>query len=89
MAKVKDVWSTFGEFEIEFKNFDSITDFCFEFMPSSIEVVEPVDLKMSSKELEGVFNDVLAKLQQYDMTLKKIILQQRSLITKDDEKVGK
>lgn len=84
MEKLPNVWSTFGEFEIQFSNLDSITDFCFEFMPSSIEIMEPENIKLNSKELEGSLNDVIAKLHQYDMVLKKIILQQQEKIKKNE-----
>ncbi|MFH1376395.1 MAG: hypothetical protein ABIH25_02055 [Candidatus Woesearchaeota archaeon] len=86
VTDVKNVWSSFGEFEIEFKNILDLTDFCFEFMPSSVEIIEPEIVKTDGKDLGQSLNDFLAKLHQYDMTLKKIILQQRANLKKQNEK---
>lgn len=59
--KVK-IWSTLSEFEIIFKNFDALTNFCFEFMPSSIEILEPLNLKLGAQEMNDSLNDILARL---------------------------
>ena len=76
--EIKGLWSTFGEFEINFSSFDDISTFCFEFMPSSIEIISPEKLKIDSREIENFTNDVLAKLHQYDMVVKQIILQKNN-----------
>ncbi len=75
---VKEMWSTFTEFELEFNNFKKLTDFCFNFMPSSIEIIEPETNKLSSGSIEEMLNDVLAKLHQYDMALKRMIMETRA-----------
>jgi hypothetical protein len=77
LKQIEKLWSTFGEFELEIPDIEALTDFCFEFMPSSIEIIEPDELKTSTRKIENSFNDILAKLHQYDMALKKVILQQR------------
>jgi hypothetical protein len=76
--EIKGLWSTFGEFEISFSSFDDISTFCFEFMPSSIEIISPEKLKIDSREIENFTNDVLAKLHQYDMVVKQMILQKNN-----------
>jgi len=81
VAKVKEIkglWSTFGDFEIGFSNFEDISSFCFEFMPSSLEIISPDELKINAKEIENFTNDVLTKLHQYDMVVKQMILQQKA-----------
>jgi hypothetical protein len=75
---VKDLWSTFTEFELDFKDFKKLTGFCFDFMPSSVEILEPVSPKVSSEDVSELLNDVLAKIHQYDMALKRMILEQRA-----------
>ena len=62
---------TFTEIEIDFDNFEELTGFCLDYFPSSIEILdEKVDIKR--EELEHTLNDLLAKLHQYDMTLKNL-----------------
>ncbi len=72
--KVK-VFSTFTEFEISFKNYDALTNFCFEFMPSSVEVLEPMELKIDAQEVNNTLNDILARLHHQS----KIIMEYSAL----------
>lgn len=76
VKEVKNLWSTFTEFEIIFPDIDTITGFCFEFMPSSLEILEPEKLNIDSKDIEHMINDVLTRVHQYDMVLKKHMLEQ-------------
>ena len=75
--QIKDVWSTYGEFEINFEKLEDIEKFCLDFMPSSIEILKPEKIQLASTDLEDFINDILQKLHQYDMVLKKITLAQR------------
>ena len=61
--KIK-VWSTFAELEVSFKDFDTLTNFCFEFMPSSIDILEPLTLEIDAQEINNSLNDILARLHQ-------------------------
>ena len=72
VKKVKELWSTFAELELDFKNFQDLTSFCFDYMPSSVEIVEPQDLNIKQVELSSMLNDVLAKLHQYQMFISNI-----------------
>ena len=76
--EIKGLWSTFCEFEINFLNFEDLGTFCFEFMPSSVEVISPEIVKCDSKEVEDILNDMLTKMHQYDMVLKKVILEKKA-----------
>ena len=67
---LKEVWATFAEIEILFKNLPKITYFCFEYMPSSIEIIEPQDLHANGNELTGFFTDLQFRLHQVDMVAK-------------------
>jgi len=66
--KIK-VWSTFTEFEIEFKNFDTLTNFCFEFMPSSVDIIKPTQLKIGAEEINLTLNDILGRLHHQSKIL--------------------
>jgi hypothetical protein len=71
-AQEKDkMFFTFTEIEINFKNFEEISGFCLDYFPSSIEILEE-DVNVKREELENTLNDLLAKLHQYDMTLKNL-----------------
>ncbi len=68
----KNLWSTFAELDMEVKSIQTLTGFCFDFMPSSIEIIEPEELPMQHHAISDVLNDLLARLHQYDMVLKNI-----------------
>ena len=68
----KNLWSTFSELEMEVKNIQTLTGFCFDFMPSSLEIIDPEELAMPHHAISDVLNDLLARLHQYDMVLKNI-----------------
>ncbi|MDP4012790.1 MAG: hypothetical protein Q8R00_04265 [Candidatus Nanoarchaeia archaeon] len=71
-VKDQPFFSSFSEAELEFKTIEDVIGFCFDFMPSSIEFVQPSDLKLNANELNSLLNDLLARLHQYDMVLKNV-----------------
>lgn len=70
--QIDKLWSSFADLEIEFPSTNKIFDFCFDFMPSSIEILSPKDLKIESQDLTNNINDLIAKLHRYDMFLKNL-----------------
>jgi len=72
-AKEKEgLWSTFSELELLFKDAGSLVGFCFDYVPSSVEILEPKGLKFDTNELSNLINDFLAKLHQIGVSLKKL-----------------
>lgn len=82
----KNLWSTFAELEMEAKNVQTLTGFCFDFMPSSLEILEPEEMQMQHHAVSDVLNDLLARLHQYDMVLKNIHAENILLKKKIEEK---
>ena len=78
--KMAGFWSVFSEIELKFDDINEITVFCFEYMPSSIEILEPEELKFESTNFAGFLNDLLARLHEYDMVVKN--LQAENMIMK-------
>ncbi|MBS3096203.1 hypothetical protein J4480_02075 [Candidatus Woesearchaeota archaeon] len=64
------LWSKFVELEIVIKGTKKLISFCFEYMPSSIEVVKPEHLIMANSELSNFLNDLQARLHSVDMAVK-------------------
>src|SRR3989344_5644801 len=69
--KIKEGFEV-SKLEIKFEDINTITVFCFEYMPSSIEIIEPEELRFKSTEVAGFLNDVLARLHEYDMVVKNL-----------------
>lgn len=73
LQKIKELWSTFIEADIEFKASKDIIDFCFNYMPSSVEILAPEKVKdFRLKEMAELFNEMLGKLHKYDLILKNL-----------------
>ena len=70
--KIKKFWGTFAEIDMEVNGVVNLIGFCFDFMPSSIEILEPNNLSMEIQEIGDLLNDLLARLHKYDMALKSI-----------------
>lgn len=70
--KMEGFWSTFCEIEISFKNVNELIIFCFEYMPSSIEILSPEEINFKGNEVNSIFNDLLSRLHQYDMIVKNL-----------------
>ena len=68
----ENLWSTFAELEIVCKDISKLIGFCFEYMPSSIEVIKPEHLTMSNPELSNFLNDLQARLHNVDMIVKRL-----------------
>jgi len=84
----KKFWSSFAELELSFSNVERVIDFCFDYMPSSIEIVEPTELMMETKEISNMLNDLLAGLHKYELALKNIHAQNILLKRELDKKKG-
>ncbi len=67
-----ELWATFAELEIRTDKIDNLTGFCFDYMPSLIEVIEPTEMKVSDQEFSSFLNDLQAKLHQIDMFAKQM-----------------
>lgn len=66
------LWSKFVELDIVIKGTSKLISFCFEYMPSSIEVIKPEHLIMTNAELSNFLNDLQARLHNVDMIVKKL-----------------
>ncbi|MFH1591403.1 MAG: hypothetical protein ABIC95_05760 [archaeon] len=74
MAQPKKVdggmFSTFVEIEMWVKTPNALIAFCFEYMPSSIEIMEPETIRYTASALASMLNDLQAKLFTLDAEVK-------------------
>ena len=66
------LWSKFVELELVVKGTNKLISFCFEYMPSSIEVIKPEQLILTNNEISNFFNDLQARLHNVDMVVKQL-----------------
>lgn len=63
--------SVFVELELVSKGIIPLIGFCFEYMPSSIEIEKPDEMLLPTHIVNSLFNDLQARLHQVDMIVKK------------------
>jgi hypothetical protein len=66
-----ELWAIFVELDIVVKGLPKLTSFCFDYMPSSIEISKPEEFNARKSVIEDLFNDLQAKLHNVDMVVKK------------------
>ena len=84
--KMTGFWSVFSEAEIKFDDINAVTVFCFEYMPSSIEILEPSELSFESMTFGCFLNDLLARLHEYDMVVKNLQAENMIMKKKQEDK---
>jgi hypothetical protein len=68
----EEIWVTFAELEIETNEITHIISFCFDYMPSLIDIIEPSEFNLTGKTVSLFLNDLQAKLHQVDMVAKQV-----------------
>lgn len=79
------LWGTFAEIEFETAHMQKIADICFDYMPSSVEILDPAGLEIDTSMLANMFNDILAKLHAYAMNAKRLDAENRLLNARIDK----
>lgn len=67
-----DMFSVYAELDILTKEIQGVLAFCFNYMPASIEIIEPSELIFDNVEMTNVVNELQAKLHEVDMIAKQV-----------------
>jgi len=70
--KESKLYNVFSELEIEALGTENLVWFCFDYMPASIEIIEPEKLVYESRDFTGFLNDLQAKMHKVDMAIKNL-----------------
>ena len=71
----QEIYTTFTEVEIEFKDMPSLYKIVFTYMPSHIEIVEPEELRIKNFDLNLLMNELIRRLHQYDEIVKGLAIE--------------
>ncbi|MCF7862264.1 hypothetical protein K9M79_08570 [Candidatus Woesearchaeota archaeon] len=74
------MFSQFVEVEILIKGLRKVMDFILDFMPSSVEIVQPEDLLIKADKMNYVFNDMVGTIHNMDMLIKNYAAEKKVLI---------
>jgi len=70
--EVEKFYSVFSDIEMKCNDISTLIGVCFDFMPSSVEIISPENLSFESKEMENLLNDLLARLHQESMLIRNL-----------------
>lgn len=70
-----NMWAKFVELDLVVKGLPKLIGFCFEYMPSSIEIIKPDDFRLLNSEMAGFLNDLQGRLHNVDMLTKQLKFQ--------------
>lgn len=85
IKKLDKMSSTFAEIEIEVQKLQDLLDFCFDYLPSSVEIIEPESINEKSTEISGFLNDLMLKLHEYNMVLRNLQAENKVSKMKQDK----
>ena len=74
-----ELWATFVELEIKTNSIENLVLFCFEYMPSSIEILSPAEFKLADQELSHMLSNLQGRLHQIDMVAKQLKAENEAL----------
>jgi len=70
--KVKEMFSSFADLELDMDDIENLMSFCFNYLPSSVEIQDVTELTIKTKNLTGSLNDMLGKIHEYNHLLTNI-----------------
>ncbi len=79
------LFSTFAEVTILIENLKRFMNIIFDYMPSSIEIIEPQEIKVKYADLNLVMNELANNLHRNDIELKKLQFERNFLRKKLEE----
>ncbi len=75
----EELWTIFAEMEIKTKKINDLINFCFDYMPSIIEVLQPGEFAIKDMDVSNFLNDLQSKLHDVDMVAKQLKLENQHL----------
>lgn len=67
-----NIYTVFVEMEVLMKDVQKVIEFCFDSMPSSVEIIDPTQIVLKNDAFNGLLNDLQARLHKMDMRLKNL-----------------
>lgn len=79
VKEAKGLFSTYADLEFVAKDASAIAFFCFDYMPSSIEIIAPESFTYRSVDFSAFFNDMAGRLHRIDKVVKELAARNKNL----------
>jgi len=70
VKEMQGFYATFIDLETLMPSLNMLVGFCFDYMPSSVEIIHPEKITFANRELSSFINELQQKLHSLDMMLK-------------------
>ena len=67
-----ELFAAFVEVEVLLKDLTMVVGFCFDYMPSSVEIIEPGEFRIKGREVASFLNEMQAKLHNLGIVIKNL-----------------
>ncbi|MFH0831620.1 MAG: hypothetical protein V1886_02020 [archaeon] len=74
-GKASGMFFSFAEVEIKVSELSRLAEICFSYMPSSVEIINPYEIKLTLNEANAVLNLLVARLHNYDSIAKRLTIE--------------
>jgi len=79
------LFCVFSEVELFIPNLRRLAELLFDYMPSSIEIYEPSEIRIQAAECNSFINELAIKLHQYDVSNKQLVYERNIIFKKLQE----
>jgi len=80
IEKSKDLFTTFAEVDVEFDSLENYIGIMFAYMPANVEIISPVNFRLTNDQMSSLGNSVITRLHFYDAVAKKLVAE-RDILT--------
>ncbi|MBS3152315.1 hypothetical protein J4230_02795 [Candidatus Woesearchaeota archaeon] len=84
--KVKDkFFSSLIELELKIHDFSKLLGFCYDYLPSSLEILDTEKITLQVREFHFAMNELLERLHHYNLVVNNLSAKIRQLENKEDK----
>jgi len=88
IKEAKGMFTCFAEADFECDSFARLSETMFDFMPSSVEVVEPAKVSLSMGEATDLLNNISGRMHRYDELAKVAGIKLKQMSAREAELVA-
>ena len=76
----KNLYTTFTELEIYFKEISHLIQFILKYLPSHIEIIEPENIKLTNSDINTLAGELTIMMHRYDDVTKGLLYERNALL---------